>query len=162
MSEPQRLENQNASEVSCLLIPILAKQLLVPAVTVAEMASYQEPMRDPDAPDWYLGDIIWREQTTPIVCCEAMAGESIPDYNKACRLAILNNTGVGDLPFMGIATQGIPRLARVKAEEIHQQDDVKLSPFELMAVHHAGESVIIPDVAALEQAFMEYRRGKKK
>ena len=77
-------------------------------------------------------------------------------------MAVLNNTGIDDsLPFIAIAAQGIPRLTRVKDDEIHLQEDVKLKTFDLMAVTHAGEEVIIPNVPALEQVFLDYKKAMK-
>ncbi|MEX1032825.1 MAG: chemotaxis protein CheW [Cellvibrionaceae bacterium] len=160
MKESRLLESRAVSEVASLLIPLADRQLLLPTVTVAEMVPYTKPERDPEAPDWYLGDIMWREARVPLVSYEVMCGEPMPSFNGKSRIAVLNNTGVDEkLPFLAIATQGIPRLSRVKAEEIHELEGAKLALFDLMHVTHAGESVVIPDVAALEQAFLDYKKG---
>ncbi len=157
MSRQPALENQQVNEVASLMIPIVDRVLLVPTVTVAEMIPYQEPMRNPEAPDWYLGDFGWRERQVPLVSFELINGEAKPNYGSGCRIAVLNNTGVNEkLPFLGIAAQGIPRLSRVKADEIQEMEGKSLRRYELMAVSHAGEEVIIPDVTALEQAIVEY------
>ena len=159
MSRQPALENRQINEVASLLIPVVDRLLLVPTVTVAEMIPYQEALRDPEAPDWYLGNVGWRERQVPLVSFEMMCGEPKPSYNALCRIAILNNTGVDEsLPFLAIATQGIPRLSRVKAEEIQEIEGAKLKRFELMSVSHAGETVIIPDVSALEHALLEYTK----
>ena len=161
MDRRPALENTQISEVASLMIPIVGRLLLVPTVTVAEMIPYQEPLRDPDAPDWHLGEVVWREQQVPLLSFEVLCGEIKPNYNSRCRIAILNNTGVDEkLPFLAIAVQGIPRLARIKADEIQELEGKTLKQFELMAVTHAGESVIIPDVAALERAFLEYKNSQ--
>jgi len=159
MSRQTALENLQVTEVASLLIPVANRLLLVPTVTVAEMTPYQEPLHNPEAPDWYLGDVPWREQQVPLISFEGINGEAKPKYGAGCRIAILNNTGVDEkLPFLAIATQGIPRLSRVKADEIQELEGKKLKRFELMAVSHAGESVIIPDISALEQAMVEFRK----
>ncbi len=162
MNEPQQLEDKKVHEVPSLLIPLENCQLLVPTVTVAEMIPFQWPDHDSEAPDWYLGDILWREQAVPLVCYEVMNGEAMPSFSSGSRVAVLNNTGIDDsLPFIGIASQGIPRLSRVKDDEIHLQDDAQIKTFDLMAVTHAGEEVIIPNVPALEQAFIDYKKAVK-
>lgn len=161
MSNPQKIGNQRASEVSSLLIPLANGHLLLPTVTVAEMIPYRGAERDPESPDWYLGDFEWRDQRVPLISYEVICGGLMPSYNTDCRIAVLNNAGVDEsLPFLGLATQGIPRLSRVKPEEIHEQEGVAAERFELMHVTHAGEPVLIPDVAALEQAFLDYRKGQ--
>ena len=157
MSRQPALENQQVSEVASLMIPITDRLLLVPTVTVAEMIPYQEPMHHPEAPDLYLGDVGWREQQVPLISFELINGEPKPNYGAGCRIDVLNNTCVNEkLPFLGIAAQGIPRLSRVKAEEIQEIEGKNLKRYELMAVSHAGESVMIPDVSALEQTLTEY------
>lgn len=162
MSEAQKkIQSGQVSEVSSLLIPLVGRHLLVPAVTVAEMVPFRNPERDPESPDWYLGDIMWREQRVPLITLEVLSGEAMPAYDSHCRIAVLNNAGVDDsLPFLGLATQGIPRLSRVKADEVHELENAQLRRFELMHVSHAGEDLVIPDVVALEQAFIDYQRAK--
>jgi chemosensory pili system protein ChpC len=162
MSEAQKkLERREVSEVSSLLIPVAGRHLLIPAVTVAEMIPFRNPEHDPEAPDWYLGDITWREQRVPLISLEVLSGEAMPAYNSRCRIAVLNNAGVDEsLPFLGLATLGIPRLSRVKADEIQELENASLRRFELMHVSHAGEDLAIPDVVALEQAFIDYQKGR--
>lgn len=161
MSEAKKIDKQAVSEVSSLLIPLVGRHLLVPAVTVAEMVPYRDPEHDPEAPDWYLGDFTWREERVPLISLEVLCGEAMPAYNSRCRIAVLNNAGVDDsLAFLGLATQGIPRLSRVKADEVHELENPKLKPFDLMHVSHAGERFVIPDVAALEQAFIDFQRKR--
>ncbi|GAB1265852.1 chemotaxis protein CheW [Aurantivibrio infirmus] len=156
MNEPQALENQTATEVASLMIPIAGGLLLLPTVTVAEMVPFKYPERSDDMPDWYLGNFSWRDQMIPLVSFEGLNGEAVPDYSGTCRIAVLNNTGVDErLPFLGLATQGIPRLSRVKSDEIHQTEDAELKAFDLMSVYHAGESVIIPNTTAIEEAIIK-------
>jgi chemosensory pili system protein ChpC len=152
------IENEVVSEVSSLLIPLAHRQLLVPTATVAEIVPYRAPQHHPESPDWYLGDIVWREQRIPLISYEVLCGDAMPPYAMSCRIAVLNNTGVDEsLPFLGLAAQGIPRLSRVKPDEVHEREDAQPERFDLMHVSHAGESVVIPDVTALQQAFLDYR-----
>ena len=149
-----------ATEVASLMVPLDSKTLLIPTVTVAEIVPYVAPQKVADAPAWYMGDINWREQQVPLLCMEALDGGQQPSYSSACRIAVLNNTGVDDnLPFLAIATQGIPRLSRVKPDEVHQLTDTKLGRYDLMAVSHAGDALVIPDVSSLEQTYIDYRNG---
>jgi chemosensory pili system protein ChpC len=162
MTAQKKIESREVSEVSSLLIPLAGRQVLVPAVTVAEMIPFRKPEHDPDTPDWYLGDIVWREQRIPLISLEVLCGEAMPSYSNRCRIAVLNNAGVDDsLSFLGLATQGIPRLSRVKADEVHELENVPLKRFDLMHVSHAGEDLVIPDVVALEQAFVDYQNSRQ-
>jgi len=156
MRAPQRIEKK-VQEVASLLIPIQGRLLLAPNVTVAEIVPVSQVIPVQDAPVWYLGNCAWREQTIPLLSFEVMNGEDKPGVASRSRFAVLNTTGVNEsLPFIAILTQGLPRLARVTEEEITQREDADNKPYELMHVSWAGEEAVIPDVEAIERAFLEY------
>ncbi len=156
MRAPQRLE-KTLQEVASLMIPMQEQILLVPNVTVAEIVPISQISQVEGAPDWYLGNAIWREQTIPVLSYELMNGDSKAGHNQRSRLAVFNTTGEHEsLPFIAIITQGLPRLARVNEEEIRQREDMDNKPFELMHVTWAGEEAVIPDVGAIERQFLHY------
>ncbi len=128
MRAPQRIEKK-IEEVASLLIPLQGRMLLAS----------------------------WREQTIPLLSFEVMNGEEKPGVVTRSRFAVINTTGQHDaLPFIAILTQGLPRLARVTEEEITEREDADKKPFELMHVSWAGEEAVIPDVEAMERAFLDY------
>ena len=91
---------------------------------------------------------------------EALRGEAIGDLGPRTRIAVFNNTGVNDdLPFFAVQTQGIPRLSRVLASIIHEVEGAQMKPFERIRVDLEGEICSIPDVGALEQVILDYRRN---
>ncbi len=156
MRAPQRIEKK-IEEVASLLIPLQGRMLLAPNVTVAEIVPVSQVVPVQDAPAWYLGNCSWREQTIPLLSFEVMNGEEKPGVVNRSRFAVINTTGQHDaLPFIAILTQGLPRLARVTEEEITEREDADKKPFELMHVSWAGEEAIIPDVEAMERAFLDY------
>ncbi len=156
MRAPQRIEKK-IEEVASLLIPLQGRMLLAPNVTVAEIVPVSQVIPVQDAPAWYLGNCSWREQTIPLLSFEVMNGEENPGVVSRSRFAVINTTGLHDaLPFIAILTQGLPRLARVTEEEITEREDADKKPFELMHVSWAGEEAVIPNVEAMERAFLEY------
>ncbi|WP_049631424.1 chemotaxis protein CheW [Cellvibrio sp. pealriver] len=156
MRAPQRIEKK-IQEVASLLIPLQGRQLLAPNVTVAEIVPVSQVIPVQDAPAWYLGNCSWREQTIPLLSFEVMNGEDKPGVAQRSRFAVLNTTGTHEsLPFIAILTQGLPRLARVTEEEITEREDADNKPYELMHVAWAGEEAVIPNVEAMERAFLEY------
>lgn len=158
MNLPDTTETQTVTEVPSLLIPMDNRVLIVPTVTVAEMVPYDDPAPQIDSPDWFLGYFSWRNITVPLLSYELINGETkaVPGSNS--RIAVLNNTGMSEnLPFIAIVTQGIPRLARVNAEEINEVNEMKTKPFELMHVSLAGELAVIPDIDALEKAYLDFK-----
>lgn len=156
MRAPQRIEKK-IQEVASLLIPLQGRLLLAPNVTVAEIVPVSQVIPVADAPAWYLGNCNWREQTIPLFSFEVMNGEEKPGVASRSRFAVLNTTGAHEsLPFIAILTQGLPRLARVTEEEISEREDSDNKPFELMHVSWAGEEAVIPNVEAMERAFLDY------
>jgi chemosensory pili system protein ChpC len=159
MRAPQRIQNQKIQEIASLLIPVQGYQLLLPNVSVAEIVPVAQVTPMSGAPAWHLGTCIWREQEVPLLSFELLNGEAKPGMNSRARFAVLNSTGISeDLPFIALITQGLPRLARVTEEEIATQEHPDTKPFELMQVSWAGEEAVIPDIAAIERALLEYRR----
>lgn len=151
MKATQALENLSPQDITSLLVPLAGRTLLLPTVSVAEMAAYKAPTPVSDTPDWFLGYVEWRGLRVPLLSFEVLNGESNPGVKTSSRVAVLNNTGISaDLPFIAVLTQGIPRLARVTPEEI-SRDDSGCKAFEVLHVSLAGEKAVIPDVAALEQ-----------
>lgn len=157
MRAPQQIANHKVMEIASLLVPLQAGQLLLPNVSVAEIIPIAQVTSVSGSPVWFLGTFVWREQKIPLLSFESMNGENKSGLHNRARFAVLNNTGLSsDLPFMAIVTQGLPRLARVNEEEIsaHESDDLK--PFEMMHVSWAGEEAVIPDIARMEQAVLDY------
>jgi chemosensory pili system protein ChpC len=157
MRAPQRIDSKKIQEVASLLVPLRDYLLLLPNVSVAEIVPITQVSPVSNAPAWYLGDCIWREQKVPLLSFEVLNGDTKAGVSSRARFAVLNSTGVSDdLPFIAIVTQGIPRLARVNEEEIREREGDK-KPFELMHVSWAGEDAVIPDVSRMEQAYLDYR-----
>lgn len=153
------IQNQSAMDIPCLMLPMGAHQLLAPTVAIAEIVSYVRPTPVANAPHWLLGQVEWRKQTLPLLSLEALRGEAESELGQRSRIAVFNNTGVSDeLPFFAVVTQGIPRLTRVQAAIIQEDTDHIPRPFERMQVELEGEICSIPDVAAMEQVILDYRR----
>lgn len=155
--QPAEQTQERASEVPSLLVPMVNQPLLLPNVTVAEIVPPASAESLQGAPEWYLGELLWREQRVPLLSYERMNGESLPESNPRGRIAVLNSTGVSpDLPFLAIVTQGIPSLARVREDEIHERE-AQRQPYEQLLVSWAGEAAVIPDLAAMERACLDLR-----
>lgn len=156
MSDLTTTESEALDTLPCLLLPMAGNNLLLPTVSVAEMIPYSLPSRGSRGPDWYQGEVHWRGTLVPLICYEVINGGSYPGIASRSRIGILNTTGVSDqLPFIAILTQGIPRLAQVENAHIKEIETTEPQPYDLMPVAIAAEEAIIPDLAALEQAFLD-------
>jgi len=148
-------ELQTGNDIPSMLLPLLGEFLLLPNVTVAEMAPIQPFDIIPNTPDWFLGYYPWRNMRIPIVSFETMNGVASPKISSRGRVAVLNNTGLIEsdtVGFVSILTQDIPRMTRVEEKDIVENDDVERRPFDLMSVRVGLEELVIPDIAAIERA----------
>lgn len=146
----------NGSDIPCMLLPLVGGYLLVPTVTVAEMAPIQPFDIKPNTPDWFLGFFPWRNTRVPVISYETINQTSSPKLSARGRVAVLNNTGVSDeIPFIGLLTQDIPRMTRVEEADISENTDITKSDYDLMAVKVGVEEFSIPNIEALEIALNE-------
>lgn len=160
MKAKAAIEHQLALEVPCLVVPMSEHRMLAPTVSIAEIISYQAPQPVIDSPDWLMGTALWRKQKIPVLSLEVLRGEARADISSRSRIAVFNNTGVSeDLPFFAVVSQGIPRLARVQESVISAVAGQQTKPFERLQVQLEGELCSIPDVAAMEQLLLDYRRN---
>lgn len=156
MNKNQVATAKQADRIPCLLLPLHGRQLLAPTVTVAEvvpMIPYQEAA---GGPAWFLGYFPWRGLEVPLLSFEILSGEAEAPIVPQGRVAVLNNTGVSEqLPFIAIPMLGIPRLSRITAEDIAENTSALKRSCELMQVKVGMEELVIPDVSALERAYVE-------
>jgi len=157
MSEVEALSVDVPQEVSSLLLPLQQGQMLVPVDSLSEVIALQTPVAVYDAPEWYLGELIWREQRLPLLSFDVMRGEALGGASENGRIAVLSSGNPdGDLPYFALILQGTPRLVRVTPEELALREQA-LSPGELMHVALSGEEAVIPDLQGLERACLKYR-----
>ncbi|MCO1332977.1 chemotaxis protein CheW [Microbulbifer sp. OS29] len=159
MSEVEALSVDVPEEVSSLLLPLEQGQILVPVDSLSEVIAMQTPMAVLDVPEWYLGDLIWREQRLPLVSFEVMRGGTLGNVAEEERIAVLSSGNPdGDLPFFALILCGTPRLVRVTPEELVLREQA-LNPGELMHVALSGEEAVIPDLQGVERACLRYRNA---
>ena len=139
-----------------MLLPMAGQSLLVPTVTVAEMAPVNPFQQIDDTPDWFLGFYLWRNNKVPVLHLDLLNEESSHDLNPGGRVAVLNHTGVNpQVPFIAIQSQGIPRMSRVGPKDIKHNEGERKRAYDLMQVNVGMEAFAIPDVSALETKFAE-------
>ena len=143
----------NSSSLTGLILPLDDRNLLLPNVAVAELIDYQDCSAEPGAPDWYLGQISWRQHSLPLLSFEATCGARARVGGRA-RIVVLNALGGRDnLKFIALLIQSIPRSCKVDNQLSYV--DVPLAELELAAVQ-VGETVAkIPDLVGLEQWLVE-------
>lgn len=148
MSQAVATQNTTAS-LTGLLMPLSDRTLLLPNVAVAELIPYRAPQVSDGMPDWFLGQIAWRDLRLPLLSFEAASdGQAV--VNSGSRVAVINALGGRPMvKFLAVLVQGIPR--SIKVEASLARAEAALAPLELDAVQLGDAVLKIPDLIGLEQ-----------
>ncbi|PIE41555.1 MAG: chemotaxis protein CheW [Gammaproteobacteria bacterium] len=137
-------------EVASLLVPMVARPMLVPNVTVAEIVNWQAPEPRENDPAWMLGMLNWRGVDIPLVSLELMNDPQDHEAASGARIAVLNGVGKTKQDFYAVCVQGIPRLVRVYPLDVGAEEQDQAPAFD-MAITVNGEKAVIPDLDYVEE-----------
>jgi chemosensory pili system protein ChpC len=137
-------------EVASLLIPMVGRPMLLPNVAVAEIVPWEEPEKQDNAPEWYLGNVSWRGIDIPLVSLELMNDTDVDEAYSGHRIAVLNGVGSTKKDFYAVSVQGLPRLIRVYGEEVSGEEQLSEPAYD-MNVLVSGERAMIPDLDYVEK-----------
>lgn len=144
------MEQQIPEQIASLLIPMIGRPMLLPNLAVAEIVTWEQPVKQDNSPDWLLGRISWRGEDLPIISLELMNDPETEDAHQGQRIAVINGMGNSNLPFYAVSVQGIPRLVRVFPEELGNEEMAENDKAYDMLVMVSGEKAVIPDLMAIE------------
>lgn len=147
----------NSQTLSCVMIPVSRRQLILPNVSIAEVVDYASSDAGTGAPDWLAGRLEWRGLNLPVISYDAANGGTlaVPGENRG-RIVVLNSVGDSSkkLRFMALITQGIPSQVRISEDQVKQLDGEN-GPADLMLVEVDGEAAWIPNLDYLESLASE-------
>lgn len=144
MSQPLAAKT---NEIPSLMVPLQGRPLLVPNLAVAEIVPFNAPVPETGKPSWYLGHIMWRGVKVPVISVVQVRGDD-EDIPAEARIAVFNGLG-GEVPFYGVISHGIPRLVRVRQQDLEAMDGM-YTPIDDAFVAVGGELAIIPNLIQLE------------
>ena len=140
---------QEASDLSCVLIPLRDGQLLLPSVCVAEIMPWRRIKVLEGLPEWCLGLLGWRGETVPVVRFERLNQPRVEGPAPGRCLVVMNRTGAGAVPFYALAVDGLPRLVQLSEADLADQDE-EPGPAVSRVVRVGAESASIPSLGYLE------------
>jgi chemosensory pili system protein ChpC len=149
--------NDNTDTLSCVMIPMTERQLLLPNVSIAEVVDFASTEAPANAPGWVAGILEWRGLNLPVISYDAANGGEItaPSGNRG-RIVVLNT--IGDhhdkVPFMALVTQGIPSQTRLNEAQVKRLEG-ETGSADLMQVDVDGEIAFIPNLGFLESLALE-------
>jgi len=142
----------NSQTLSCVMIPVSRRQLILPNVSIAEVVDYASGDAGAGAPDWLAGWLEWRGLNLPVISYDAANGGtlSVPGENRG-RIVVLNAISDSNkkLRFMALITQGIPSQVRITEDQVKQLNGEN-GPADLMQIEVDGETAWIPNLDYLE------------
>ena len=153
MTEREQVR-QLPSEIRGVLIPLQGEQLLLPNAAVAEVIDYREPSPQAGAPEWLLGSASWRQRNLPIVRLETLLGQEQARTSARQRIVVCHTlSDEARRPFVGIVATAIPRLVRVREEQLQTRPVPDGEGQGVVQARLAldDEAAMVPDLAALER-----------
>lgn len=145
---------QEPSELSCILIPLRDRQLLLPSVCVAEIMPWRRIKTQQGLPNWCLGLLGWRGEAVPVARFEALNEPSEEAPTQGRCLVVMNRTGAGPASFYALAAEGLPRLVQLADDDL-RDDNQRPGAAEARVVRLGTEIASIPDLAYVEQQVAE-------
>lgn len=147
---------QRTGAIHCLTIPLYDETALLPNASIAEVIGYKVPTPIDDGPEWFLGHIEWRDKKVPLISFESISGKDVHAPVKNSRIAVLNTiNGNGQIPYVGIVTQGIPSLAIVQEQGLEDAEVTEDNRQTIGAfVKLGGMEALIPNIDEIEQRLM--------
>jgi chemosensory pili system protein ChpC len=145
-------------EIRGVMLPVTGGRVLVPNTTMAEVITYARPAPVPNAPVWLLGRLGWRGWGLPVLAFSVLSGITAAESTENTRVAILKAlSGHARLPYLGVLTQGFPRLTLIAEDTLLADDaaegDTPVGVRERVRVH--AEPAWIPDLAAVERMVLD-------
>ena len=146
----------NIRQLAAMLVPVTGETLLVPGTVVAEMIPYRDPVPVEGKPEWFLGEVTWRDETVPVVSFELVRNGERQPRTSETRIAVINGVSDdGKLPFYAMLVEGIPRSIKLDSDDIVQLKDKKhIADVITMWVKASGVEAVIPDLDKLEEKLL--------
>ncbi len=152
------MQPATSSDIRGVLIAVTNGRLLLPNATIAEVITYSDPEPVEDAPDWLLGRVRWRGWKIPLISFARFAGLSATEGERGSKVVVLKAlSGHPRLPYLGLLTQGFPRLTTVTPAglRIDAGDGDALPDGTLSHVRLREDTAFIPDLGGVEQRVVD-------
>ena len=144
-------------EIRGVMIPVTNGRVLLPNATVAEVITYSNPERIPNAPEWLLGRQSWRGWRLPLFSFSILTGLAHEEGYLGARVAVLKALGGhAKMPFIAMLTQGFPRLTTISADLLIPTGDEGHPPTGVRnQVLVRDDHAMIPDLNTIESLMVQ-------
>ncbi|MDP6375075.1 MAG: chemotaxis protein CheW [Pseudomonadales bacterium] len=138
------------SELSCVMIPIGQRSVVLPNECVAEILPWRRVRPYAKAPQWCLGHTNWRGEEVPVVRFDLVNGSDEDPELKARCVVIMNRVRSSGLPrFYALVASGLPRIFQLTDDDVTTRS-ASLGQAETLAVNIGAEEAVVPNLEFLE------------
>ena len=138
-------------EIRTVMAALTDKHVLLPNAAVAEVLPYEPPEAFKDAPGWLLGELAWRGWQVPIISylrlIDDKAGSAV---TPEARILIIKTMGEStQVYYIGLVTQGVPKLKTVSVKTLieNQTDGLPEAVYSMVTID--GQIALIPELGKL-------------
>ena len=151
------MAESSTREIRGLMIPVTGGRVLLPNATVAEVITYSQPEKIPNAPTWLLGRLSWRGWRLPLFSFAMLSGNTHEESYSNAKVAVLKALGGNaKMPFMALLAQGFPRLTTVTPDLlIPTGDESAHAPGVHGHVLVRDDQAVIPNLGQIENLIAE-------
>lgn len=145
------MREDEATELSCVVIPVGGRTLLLPNVCIAEILPWRRIKPLQNGPAWCMGFFGWRGQTVPVLNFAGFDDTPAQAQTASRCMIVMNRARNAQGPaFYALAADALPRMLQLTGEDL-QSADGTLQAADVMHVKVGTEAVTIPDLGYLER-----------
>ena len=146
--------------IKCVIFTLRKENVIIPEALVAEIVSVKDIETDESMPDWYLGDMRWRDKNIPLVSFEAAAGMEYTGVNLNTQAIVLYAVGNGETvsenPYVALVMSGVPHSSSFSRQQFKLDSEAEEDhPMVSQNVRINGARVSILDVDAMVEMISE-------
>ncbi|MDT8438343.1 MAG: chemotaxis protein CheW [Wenzhouxiangellaceae bacterium] len=140
-------------EIRSVLVPMQGLEILLPNASVAEIIAYATPEALPDTPNWLLGNLLWQGWKVPVISLAMMLGKTQYEGRTGARICITKSLiGNPRMPYLGLLTQGFPRLITITEANLTEVGEPDLPAVLAGRALIGDRDVMVPDLDTLAEA----------
>lgn len=139
-------------EIRSVLVPLSGLEILLPNANVAEIMAYSSPEPLPDTPHWLLGNLLWHGWRVPVLSLAMLTGSVQYEGRTQARICVIKSLiGNERMPYLGLLSQGFPRLVTVTPDNLTEVAEAELHPVFAGRAIIGDRDVLLPDLDALAE-----------
>ena len=144
------LAPESLSELSCVMIPLGGRNVVLPNECVAEIMPWRRVRPYSQGPEWCLGHTNWRGEEVPVVRFDLLNGTGEDPELKARCVVIMNRSRSSGVPrFYALVASALPRIFQLADDDLTMRA-LPLGRAEMLAVNIGAEEAVVPNLEFME------------